>query len=226
MRKFITSPLGRSGTTVYTLWLSFLYPRIPLGDKNSPDYKDQESVYWSYSNSKENWSYPIQHTHSFTLFSQAPKDFERLWARRNFFDVATSMMTAEKTDMYHMHCDQDVLTYKEKFKDTKFYFDPDEFRKKLQSVNSFSSQINSWKNNTDTTVIELFYEEHSASPETFYNFLNLPMPESMSGWPIKMVINKYDLIDNLEELVDIYCSTPLALDVEKDIILTKLDSYI
>ena len=213
MRKFIVGITGRTGTTIYALWLDAALPYDIT--------KIQSEIHWSHAGGQPDWSQPIQHTHQFNLFTDAPMEFERVWARRNYFDTVISKIIAEKTNTYHIFSKDSAAGYQEKYKDAKFYIDVDDFKDKLQIEENISVGVKEWQAKTNCRIIELFYHLHSVSPEAFYNAVGLPMSDNIPQWPQPMSVNKIELVSNLNELIEIYHKTDSLFDVEKNSVIAQ-----
>jgi len=218
MQKFIVGINGRTGSTIYALWLDATAPRAP--DETS------SQVSWSAGNAAPDWSLSIQHTHQFEVFATAPPEFTRLWCRRNYFDSVLSHFVAEHTNKHHMGSNQDLAEYREKYQNTKFTIDPGQFLGLLEANHNRDRDVSQWQQQTHSGMIPLLYHVHAQNAQAFYNAVNLPTPKFTTPWPKPMSVNKYDLVENLSELLDVYCNFNSPFDVDKDATVTRIKQYL
>lgn len=219
MQKFIVGLNGRTGSTIYAMRLDATVPRPP---------EDISShVSWSGGNNIPDWSLPIQHTHQFEVFANAPPEFKRIWCRRNHFDSSLSYFVAEHTNKYHMGSDRDLVEYREKYQNTKFTVDPVLFEELVIANHIGDRDISQWQQQTHNDMIPLFYHVHAHDAQAFYTAVDLPIPNPkfVWPWPQPMPVNKYDLVDNLNELLNVYCKFDSPFDVDKDATVTRIEQY-
>ena len=76
-------------------------------------------------------------------------------------------------------------------------------------------------------MIPLFYHVHAHDVQAFYNAVQLPTPNPkiIWPWPQPMPVNKYDLVENLNELLDVYCKFDSPFDVDKDATVARIEQY-
>ena len=218
MQKFIVGINGRTGSVISALWLDATIPVLP--DKISPQ------VSWNGGNDAADWSLPIQHTHRTELFITAPPEFKRIWCRRNYFESILSWMVAVHTDKYHLWDDNAVTEYQEKYQNTKFVIDLADFYSELKKYDNNDCIISQWQRQTRSDMIPLLYRIHAQTAQTFYNAVSLPIPEVIPGWPRPMSVNKYDLVENLSELLGVYCKFNSTVDVDKDATVARIQQYL
>jgi len=218
MQKFIVGINGRTGSTIYALWLDAAVPRS-LEETSS-------YVSWSAGNAIPDWSLTIQHTHQFEVFVTAPPEFTRLWCRRNYFDSALSHFVAEHTNKHHMGSDQDLAEYREKYQNTKFTIDPGQFLGLLEANHNRDCAVSQWQQQTHSDMIPLLFHVHTQNAQAFYNAVNLPTQQFDTPWPKPMSVNKYDLVENLSQLLDVYCKFDSTVDVDKDATVARIKQYL
>ena len=214
MQKFIVGINGRTGSTIYSMWLDSAVPRAP-GEISS-------HVSWSTGDTIPDWSLPIQHTHQFDVFTNAPPEFKRIWCRRNYFDSSISNFVAKHTNKYHMGSYTDLVEYQEKYQNTKCIIDPCQFEALTIANHERDRDISQWQQQTHNDMITLFYHVHAQNSQAFYNAVHLPTPEFVYPWPQPMPVDKYDLVENLNELLKRYCKFDSPFDVDKDDTVAKI----
>jgi hypothetical protein len=219
LKKFIVGGInGRTGSTVYALWLDATTPRAP-GEISS-------QVSWSADDGTPDWSFPVQHTHQFEVFVTAPPEFTRIWCRRNYFDSALSYLVAVHTNTYHIDSHKELIEYRKKYQNTKFVVDHNKFCNLLDEYNGRDCDVSQWQQQTRSDMITLLYHVHAQNSQTFYNAVNLPTPEFATMWPQPMSVNKYGLVENLSELLDVYCKFDSAFDVDKLATVARIEQYL
>jgi hypothetical protein len=223
MQKFIVGINGRTGSTIYALWLDTAVPRS----------LDETSSYISWNNRSQigelntpDWSLPIQHTHQPEVFATAPAEFKRLWCRRNYFDSTLSHAIAEHTNKYHLWSQKDLAEYQTKYQNTNFVVDPIWFESALRAAHSRDSDVSQWQKQSHSDMISLLYHVHAQNTQAFYNAVNVTIPKFAPAWPQPMPINKYDLVENLSQLLDVYCKFDSAFDVDKDATVARITQYL
>jgi hypothetical protein len=218
MQKFIVGINGRTGSTIYAMWLDAAVSVDTI--------KVSSHVSWSAGNDIPDWSLPIQHTHQFTVFTNAPPEFKRLWCRRNYFDSSLSYFVAEHTKTYHTFSHQDQVEYQEKYQNAKFTIDPCMFTDLLTANHKRDCDISQWQQQTHNDMIPLFYHVHAQNAQAFYNAVNLTTSKFATPWPQRLPVDKYDLVENLNELLDVYCKFDSPFDVDKDATVARIEQYL
>jgi hypothetical protein len=222
MQKFIVGINVRTGSTIYALWLNAARPDI------APD-EVAAQISWSSNNETPDWSFPIQHTHQFEVFATAPPEFKRIWCRRNYLDSVLSHFVADHTNTYHLHNYNGSAEYQEKYQNTKFVIDLFDFHRELKDCNSRDRAVSQWQQQTHNDMIPLLYHVHAQNTQAFYNAVNLPTPEFIPDWPRPMSVNKYDLVENLSELLEVYqvyWHNYSDFDVDKDATVARISQYL
>jgi hypothetical protein len=219
MQKFIVGINVRTGSTIYALWLD------AARSDRAPD-EISAQVSWSSANETPDWAFPIQHTHQFKVFATAPPEFTRIWCRRNYFDSMLSNFVTQHTNTYHLHDYKDSVEYQEKYQNTKFVIDYGQFLSLLEAQHSRDRSVSQWQQQTHSDMISLLYHVHAQNTQAFYNAVNLPTPERIPDWPRPMSVNKYDLVENLSELLDVYCNFDSPFDVDKDATVARISQYL
>lgn len=222
MQKFIVGINGRTGSTIYALWLDAARPDI------APD-EISAQISWSSTNGTPDWSLTVQHTHQFKVFDTAPPEFTRIWCRRNYFDSTISHFVAEHTNTYHLHNYNGSVEYQKKYQNTKFVIDPYDFHTNLKANYNRDCDVSQWQQQTHSDMITLLYHVHAQDTQTFYNAVNLPTPKFIPDWPRPMSVNKYELVENLSELLELYLvvwHNYSEFDVDKDATVARITQYL
>lgn len=224
MRKFVIGVGGRSGSTLYASLLDSVYMLQFFATY-------EKRVFHSGDFEVPDWSFPIQHTHQQSVFFSAPVEFERIWARRNFLDMIVSQLVAKQTNVYHIFSEQAHAEYVEQFSKTKIQLDVDEIKnmlyKKSKEAQYILNSIEHFKQE-QIPYHELHYSVHTASPEVFFKALGIDatLNESLPVWPQPMSVDKWDLVENIEEIVLQYEKFECNNDVDREATITKLISCI
>jgi hypothetical protein len=218
MQKFIVGINPRTGSTIYAMRLDAAIPKAP-SDISA-------LVSWSSGNDVPDWSLPIQHTHQFKVFTNAPPEFKRLWCRRNYFDSSLSYFVADHTKTYHIFSHQDQVEYREKYQNTKFTVDPGLFLALVEANHGRDRDISQWQQQTHNDMIPLFYHVHAQNAQAFYNAVNLTTSKFATTWPQALPVDKYDLVENLNELLNVYCKFDSPFDVDKDATVARIEQYL
>ena len=137
-----------------------------------------------------------------------------------------SNFAAKHTNKFHMHSHTDLAEYRKKYQNTKFVIDPGSILDLLAAHHSRDCDIAQWQQQTHNYMIPVFYHVHAQNAQIFYNAVNLPTPKLATPWPQPMSVNKYDLVENLSELLDVYCKFDSQFDVDKDATVARIVQYL
>lgn len=224
MRKFVIGVGGRSGSTLYASLLDSVYMLQFFANY-------EKRVFHSGDFETPDWSFPIQHTHQQSVFFSAPPEFERIWARRNFLDMIVSQLVAKQTNVYHIFSEQAHVDYAEQFATTKIQLDVDEIKnmlyKKSKEAQDILDNVAHFKQQ-QIPYHELHYSVHTALPEIFFRALdiNVDLDATLPVWPQPMSVDKWKLVENIQEIILQYEKFECKNDIDREVTLTKLISYI
>ena len=120
----------------------------------------------------------------------------------------------------------DIAEYREKYQNTKFVIDPGQLLGLLEANHNRDRDVAQWQQQTHNHMIPVFYHVHAQNAQAFYNAVDLPTPKFATPWPQPMSVNKYDLVENLGQLLDVYCKFDSTVDVDKDATVARIVQYL
>lgn len=212
MKKFLVYSFGRCGSTLFAQQITKAMELVG------------SDVCWHTDNGDIDWSMPVHHTHKPEMLSDAPNDFIRVHVTRSLVDSGISKMIADLTGYYHVFSSEDQETYFENFKNTKFKIDIDRFKNYTVGINHHLQKANALFDQIPGEKYKLDYNTYSNNVDLLYKTLGLtanPEPDNILVCQ-KMPIDKFDLIENLQELVDAIKSLPVDLDQDDQIAIDNL----
>ena len=211
-RRFVIGVVGRSGTTRY----AYLINAALLQEE-----RYRNLIWFANSTHELNLYYHINHTHNLENFLSAPSNLEKIWARRNYLDILVSNFVGIQTQVYYVDW-QNSARYANNFQNQKFHINVDTLFNDLTGLEIMSAQLKqAMQNSTNTTWHELSFNLHAVNPVLFFETLGLPHTPQYYG-PDPMSIDKYSLIDNLDEIIELYQSYNFQHDVDKQETIDRL----
>jgi hypothetical protein len=202
MKKYLIGTMPRSGTTLYALWLAqVLTKNIDQGFQFNGLSKFNCRI------EKVNWTCPIIHTHDVWLFNMSELDRHVVVCQRNLFDLVLSQIIANHTQVYHVRIDSDVTDYQSRFSNTRISVPKQVLCQQLITAmrNSYMTDRIIQQRALDCTRVT--YEIHGQDQQIFYQAMGLTLsPEHNLLQPNlkKIPINKYSMIENLQDCIDLY----------------------
>lgn len=203
MKKILIYSIGRCGSTFYALQL-----------RKTIDFLDQD-ICWHADNKDIDWSLPIHHTHNFTMLKEAPSDFIRVHATRSILDCAVSKFIAEFTGSYHIFSEADREKYLSEFQNKKFKIDVKHFVFYVLGIYNEFVEAQKLFNEFNGEKYMLYYDVHAHDTILMFQTLKLSIDSNFQviGNPIQVFpIDKFCLIENLDEMLDAYKSLRFEFD--------------
>lgn len=215
MKKFLVYSIGRCGSTLYAQQIT---KTLELAGSD---------VCWHTDNSNIDWSMPVHHTHKFDTLVSAPNDFIRIHATRSLIDSAVSKMIADLTGYYHVFSPEDKEKYLENFKNTKFKIDIDKFKNYTVGIYNYIQKANAMFEQLPVEKYKLDYNTYSNDVDLLYKTLGLTANTDPDNILVcqKMPINKFDLIENLQEVIDTINSLPVEFDQDDQMVIDSMQKH-
>lgn len=226
--KFIVGIQPRSGTTLYTIWLGL----AGFCEHDHADWEIPKKVKFNCKLEDVDWNMQILHTHDPWLLDFSESDRHFVWCHRNLFDCVLSQMIAAHTTIYHLPTQEAANEYKNKHKDIHITLEKKDFvelwwssmkniyiTKRILSINKCQ-------------YTNIYYDTHAHNQTKFYQSLNIcttrvpPLDIDLK----KIPINKYAVITNLSELLDLYKNTVPSyfdpkLDPQRDQKIAEIEDF-
>ena len=204
--KFLIWGPGRTGSILYSnLINSYINKQTGVIDNIRFIQLDETPV----------WDKPIVHTHRVELVKDAPNEYSRIVTTRSLLDTTLSVLVAEHVDHYTISNASDEIEYINRYKDYKFCIDEKKFFHRLYADNKNYKNVFSYLDNNHINYIKLDYEVHSNNYDRFYSQVDLVWEYNSNDILInrKMPVNKFDMVLNLSELVELYTNIKKQFDI-------------
>ena len=161
------------------------------------------------------WDKPIVHTHMVDLTSFAPDDFQRIVTTRSLLDTTLSVLLAEHVNKHTISTDKDREEYVNRYTDYRFDIDPIKFFHRLSSDSRNYKRVFTQLKKDNVNYIELDYETYAFDYKAFYEKLGLSWEYNSDNILVnhKMPVNKFKIISNLTEIVELYTNIKKQFDI-------------
>jgi hypothetical protein len=204
MKKYIVYTPARTGSTFYCRVLD-LYYRHLYGTINNVAWEDSSNQLFYDS------AFSIYHTHSIDFLTNAPDNFTKVITTRSIIDSTLSLLIAYKTNIWHADQPHEQKRYQLKFQNKKFYIDPDVFINCVRDYDRRYDLIDSYINNNPDNLIVLSYNAHTLDLKNLCRSLkfdkkiiNILRKDYVIINGGTRVLNKYCIIENLNEIAQLY----------------------
>ena len=208
LKKYIIYSAGRNASTAYAQQLADLYFRQGLLDV----------LCFSAHNNRPDWTQAVNHTHQIAAFRTAPDEFVRIIATRSLLDSAVSDLVGRMTDLWHVHNSEDISSYKNTFASAQLRLDPVQFVDKVLGLDYAHAQAFKFYNQFAGEKYVLEYNQHAGNYSAWRDHLNLdpalytPIDDDTTSK--KLPIDKFTMIGNLQEILDVYQGLYLLHDFD------------
>ena len=219
MKKYSIFTVARTGSTLYTNLVAFYYNCV-TGNLNT--------VFWQ-TGERADWTYPIQHVHSVTVWEQTPEDFIPVLTTRSTLDSVLSKIIAIKTEFWHIENNATSTEYQEKFNNAKFTIDMAWFKETVNSTEYLYQEAYNFFNNWSGEKYLLEYNKH-LDPMVFYNTLGITFDTSeiYNQRVLKngMSIDKFSMVENLSEVINTYKGLNIRYNFDDDRTIAHAESFL
>jgi len=220
MKKYIIYTVSRTGSILYANLISNY-----LKSQNEP-----HAINFSKGDDYANWSCPVHHTHQLELFDSAPDDFIRVLSTRSILDSAISLMVAEHTAVWSLVNRNDREQYARQFANTKIKIDPIQFADVAQKIDGQYLWANYILDTIAGEKYVLDYNTHAMDYNKLYTHLGLEAVSDQTSirqsLPMLTPIDKFSMIENLKEIVDLYQSLTLEYDYNDQGTIARIQNYL
>ena len=211
MKKYFIFGVGRTGSTLYSNLLDLYYKSISSNENN---------IFYSADKLKIDWSFPIQHTHQYNVIRDIPEDFVFLLTTRCILDSVLSNIVADQTDVWTLTCEQEKVNYLYKFSEKKFKVNIPQFKEHVRNIDFTYVKVLTEYQKLKNEKLILQYNQHAKNYNLFYevlgiNFSNLNEKNIFK----KLPIDKFSMIENLEEVYTAYKNLNLRNKFDDEITL-------
>ena len=239
MKKYIIFAVPRTGSTLYDLLLNRYYEAITGNKKNSEYTGGDTSII-------PQWNNLLHHTHQIDLLQNAPNDYVKIITTRSLLDSVVSLCVAQITDQWHMITDTDINDYLDDIKNRKkITIDITNFKELVAYSDYHYCRAYKILNEWSGEKYILNYNKHTDPTnnfQTFYNELGINqsetpvmvMPKVVSKAQLKkqywvnakMPVDKFLMIENLQEVLDAYKSCHVIHNFDDDITISHVENIL
>jgi hypothetical protein len=208
MKKYFIFGIGRTGSTLYSNLLDIYYKSILPQENN---------ICYSADKLKIDWSFPIQHTHQFNAIKDIPEDFVFLLTTRCILDSLLSVIVAETTNFWTVTSDKDKINYINQFSNKKIKINIPQFIHRAESADySYYKILKEFEKSSNEKFI-LKYNECTTNFNVFYQKIGINFAiDTQQNVFQKIPIDKFSMIENLEEIYIVYKNLNLRNNFEDD----------
>lgn len=222
LKKYAIYTPARTGSTLYANLLGFYYTRY---------FNQQNSVYWQTNNHDYNPESLILHLHSLKTFNDLDTKYVKILTTRSIFDSVVSLMIAQLTGCWHLTRITDKRDYVQKFQYYLWRLEPDKFREQCLTFDKQYLQANRIFNDFAGEKYVLEYNVHAEDLTKFFPAVNInyTINSDINGFPIDVstkCLDKFQLVANLQELLDIYQSLNLQHNYNDSVTVEKVKKII
>lgn len=203
MKKYVVYSPMRTGSTLYCRVLD-LYHQHLYGTENNVFWEDA----FNYNNIDYSTEHAIYHLHNVKAFSQAPTSFTKVLTTRNIFESVISLYMVKVTNTWHVHTKKEKKRYYKSLLNQKYTIDTSWFKHRLHH---FDDHYKIASNVLSKTSIILDYRDHALNIKNLCDRFDITtiISKQIRANPFisdggTRLVDKFSLIDNLQELVDIY----------------------
>jgi hypothetical protein len=235
MKKYLIYAVPRTGSTFYTNLLNQYCSAITRVDFNFE---------FTEGSTRPVWDKPIHHTHQIDILSSAPDDYVKIVSTRSLLDSVLSFFVARHTDKWHINTDVDNTDYLNKHSNDKINIDLKDFKDHVCHYDYCYCKANQILSRYTGEKYILKYNEHtdpSDNYQTFYSALNItnivpivttmqgtqtPLYQLEQGVNSKMPIDKFLMIENLQQVLDAYKSCQVINDFDDQLTIDHVEQIL
>jgi hypothetical protein len=222
LKKYAIYTPARTGSTLYANLLAFYYIQY---------FKVQNPVYWQVSGPSYDPNSLILHLHNLKTFTDLDTDYVKILTTRSILDSAVSLMIANITGEWHLPRATHKKEYVQKFQYYLWRLDPDKFREHCHTFNQHYTLANQAFDQFKGEKYILKYNTHAEDLTQFFPAVGIDytINSDINAYPIDMsnkCLDKFQLVANLQELIDIYQSLNLNFDYDDSVTIQKVKDII
>ena len=222
LKKYAIFTPARTGSTLYANLLSFYYTRY---------FNCTDTVYWQTRNHDYSPDSLILHLHSLKTFANLEANYVKILTTRSILDSVVSLMIAELTGYWHLTRPSDKRDYKQRYQYHLWRLDPEVFREQCLTFDKKYSQANRTFKDFTGEKYTLEYNIHAEDLSKFFPAVGIDytINSDINGFPIDAstkCLDKFQLVANLQELLNIYQSLNLSHNYNDEITIQKVKDII
>ena len=218
MKKYIIGAVPRTGSTLYANLLDACYTYTNLNDISGVCFTSVAGL--------PDWSKPFHHTHQVEVFKNAPNDYVKLLPTRSLLDSTISVMIASYTSVWHIINNDDAIAYQNSYKDAGISINIDQFKDQVRSSSSLYAKkfriFEQWPG--EKYLLE--YNTHAENYAEFYSTLGINFTPPSNWIDFKMSVNKFTMIENLQQVLDAYKSIDVKYNFNDDVTITHIENIL
>jgi len=236
MKKYLIYAIPRTGSTLYNNLLNQYCSAITrVGDNSEYTLGHRAPV----------WNKPIHHTHQIDILSSAPDDYVKIVSTRSLLDSTLSFFVANHTKIWHINTDVDNINYLNKHSNDKININLKDFKEHVWHFDYHYCKSNQILSRHTGEKYILKYNEHTDpgnNYQTFYSALNITDTirptitttkitqapcNSVQYWVnSKLPIDKFLMIENLQQVLDAYKSCQVLNDFGDQLIIDHAEQIL
>lgn len=220
LKKYIIYSGGRNASTAYAQQLAKGYWKQGLRD----------ILCFSAHDDPPNWDQAVNHTHQLAAFRTAPDDFVRIIATRSLLDSTVSDLVGRMTELWHVHNSEDISSYKNTFASAQLRLDPVMFVEKVMGLDYAHAQAFKFYNQFAGEKYVLEYNQHASDYSAWRDHLNLdPALYTLiddNTTSKKLPIDKFTMVSNLQEILDVYQGLYLLHDFDDAVTIKHVEQIL
>jgi hypothetical protein len=236
MKKYLIYAIPRTGSTFYSNLLNLYCSAITRVDDNFE---------FTAGSGSPVWDKPIHHTHQIDILSLAPDDYVKIVTTRSILDSTLSFFVANHTHKWHINTDVDNTDYLNKHSNDKINIDLKDFKENVCHFDYCYCKANLILSRYTGEKYILKYNEHtdpSDNYQTFYSALNItdmvlptitttkttqkPVYQLERWVNSKMPIDKFLMIENLQQVLDAYKSCQVINDFDDQLTIDHVEQIL
>jgi hypothetical protein len=221
MKKYLIYAVPRTGSTLYSILLDQYCSAITKVDNNSE---------YSAGHKAPVWNHPIHHTHQIDILSSAPDDYIKVVTTRSLLDSTVSLFVARHTKKWHIISNDDNTNYLSQHNNNnKINIDLKDFKEHVSHYDYCYCKTNQILSRCTGEKYILKYNKHanpSNNYQTFYSALNITNNQLIKLPTSKMPIDKFLMIENLQEILDAYKSCQVINDFSDQLTIDHVEQIL
>lgn len=209
MKKYVVYSPMRTGSTLYCRVLD-LYHQHLYGTDNNVFWEDETNC----NSIDYSTDHTIYHLHNIEAFSNAPGDFIKVLTTRNILESVISRFIVDFTNTWHVYTKKEKKRYIKSLTGKQFTINPTLFKIQLKYYNEMYKIANHVVSKDKNSIV-LEYQDHALNIKNLCDRFGIDMMTSKSIRSNPYIsesgthlVDKFLLIKNLNELIDIYLNTP------------------